>query len=1501
MIILSDDNSKNIDFIFHISDIHIRLYQRKTEYSYVFEKLFAYLSTHKKQNNNIIVVTGDIVHSKNELSPECETMTFDFLSTLASIFPTFIIAGNHDALLNNRHRLDTLSSILHRRNTTNLYFLKGNLVYQFHNIYFYVDSLLDEISIDMTKKYSPNGIHIALFHGSIPGWKNAKGFTSDIGEKYLEEFSGMDYVLLGDIHAFQYMSNKKPVAAYASSLISQNFGETDPYHGILIWDLLHESQSFQPIPNPFRHQDVYLLPHENVSTDDRKSSLEDAKIAKWGQIRVHALQDEIYSQRMFSDLQKLYPEANFHLKRTNHENSISTTNANTMSDDITSLKEFLQKNVPATHYDEIYKFFLEKWQEQETFPIQWEIISITFSNLFGYGKSNHIDFSSSKNIIGIFGNNSVGKSTIVDIISLLLFDKVTRLSHGQSIPKEVIHVDETKANGEIILKIASETYIIQKEYKRQKNDKIKLSTKFFKLSSTKNKTELTGEQRKKTNQFIEQIIGKYDTFIYINSYLQQREQSFREMTPTVKKRFMNDLYGYHWFSILEKQIKEEIKSLELEYSVTNDFNINLLSQKEVDTSSILEAIKNITEKIQFERLQLERLKKQKEDKLLNITWTKEKYDDRHSQLSEKIQTIEISKGHLEKSISNAENFLSSWKNNPLVQDYSTFSQSIFVKEWHPKNKPHNEWKNFYQRLQDSSSYHLEDIRSSLHQKLKEYSETVIEINQDTLSWYSLLDQSKIENFVKDQQKHEEKNASLLKKLYSSLTFPLDTPMNYFLNEKKRFSFEIQKLQDNINSQVHHLKKIENIRPLLQNEKISDFVALHHKWKMNSIYQKFSPFFQSKKSLWDSESKIFHSFVSINNENLQNDMKQIEHEIDRLHSEKSLLPPGKISSSPQTFRKLSLTKLTPIQNVFDKWDDNDQSNLFQLQRNETTIALLHDEIKISQSTIDAVTFVPNPNCSVCLKNRDYLDKLSKQEQIIKKQKTIKKLSTLNKNIMKDFCKKFLLDTISSSSDFVEQKQNHILRFHEFKRKQKDIDDAIIILQNHEHYLTQQNLSTQIASQKKKLLEKKEIFSKSYHYHQHSELYQYLYLQWKYSPLMPFHELEQIIQTHSKINDATVQQMQNDLIQLQNDFKNFESKFQNDIETRNKISTMENDIDELKKNKKWLEEVDKSVQKNNQVVQLKKINELQDLENYLVILQQNADTIPYLKTLWQRPELWDADILQIVQKITFLENDLIDSKNNIENKNIEMSNLTKQLSEIKNQWETDQGIYSMIETIESASRSHLENINEMEKELLSAQLKYQTIHENDCLQKENEKKLYSLKKEIQKKKLLHRLLDKDGISLYLLGKKMIILETQMNELLTPFLPKKKIRFFIDEKQIQFGLVAKSNPTNMVNLFGGMESFVLELVIKLTFSKYSILPRSNFFVIDEGISVLDQQNIANIDYLFKFLSQLVTNVLLISHLPQIQDFVDESMYISKSNNKSNVIFGRRNITLSKLKNGV
>jgi len=99
-----------VDHIFHIADIHLRNWKRHKEFREVFDKMFAEID--QCPPNTIVTVGGDIVHAKTDMSPELISMVTYLFKGLADRRPTIVIAGNHDANLNNNHRLDALTPIV---------------------------------------------------------------------------------------------------------------------------------------------------------------------------------------------------------------------------------------------------------------------------------------------------------------------------------------------------------------------------------------------------------------------------------------------------------------------------------------------------------------------------------------------------------------------------------------------------------------------------------------------------------------------------------------------------------------------------------------------------------------------------------------------------------------------------------------------------------------------------------------------------------------------------------------------------------------------------------------------------------------------------------------------------------------------------------------------------------------------------------------------------------------------------------------------------------------------------------------------------------------------------------------------------------------------------------------------------------------------------------------------------------------------------------------------
>jgi len=106
--------------IYHISDVHVRLYDRRVEYETVLQELLAFIRADASPSA-MIVLTGDVMHTKNTLSPESLAFVCRMLRSLADLHPIFVIAGNHDMLLHHSDCLDSITPIVDALNHPSLH------------------------------------------------------------------------------------------------------------------------------------------------------------------------------------------------------------------------------------------------------------------------------------------------------------------------------------------------------------------------------------------------------------------------------------------------------------------------------------------------------------------------------------------------------------------------------------------------------------------------------------------------------------------------------------------------------------------------------------------------------------------------------------------------------------------------------------------------------------------------------------------------------------------------------------------------------------------------------------------------------------------------------------------------------------------------------------------------------------------------------------------------------------------------------------------------------------------------------------------------------------------------------------------------------------------------------------------------------------------------------------------------------------------------------------
>jgi DNA repair exonuclease SbcCD nuclease subunit len=231
--------------LIHFSDLHIRLFKDHELYRSILETA---IEQWRELEPDRIVFTGDLVHSKNQLTPELIEMVSWVLTECAKITKTIIIPGNHDAVISNLDRLDTLSPIINSLNNNNIVYYKDRGVYEDENVSWCVYSQFQgNIPPDIMES---KGKRIGLFHGPISGLKTDLGFEFGEEAYEIEKFDGLETVLCGDIHKRAEFQIKGGKGYMIGSPIQQNIGESIGRHGYGIYDVETKDYSYVDLPNP---------------------------------------------------------------------------------------------------------------------------------------------------------------------------------------------------------------------------------------------------------------------------------------------------------------------------------------------------------------------------------------------------------------------------------------------------------------------------------------------------------------------------------------------------------------------------------------------------------------------------------------------------------------------------------------------------------------------------------------------------------------------------------------------------------------------------------------------------------------------------------------------------------------------------------------------------------------------------------------------------------------------------------------------------------------------------------------------------------------------------------------------------------------------------------------------------------------------------------------------------------------------------------------------------
>lgn len=563
----------------HISDTHIRNLKFHKEYREIFKQIYQKL---REEKVDYIVHCGDLAHTKTQLSPEYFELATDFLKNLSDIAPFYIILGNHDGNLKNDNRQDAVTPIVQALNHPNLHLIKDSgEVHVNNDLCFNVLSIFDEDNWqEITKKDKMN---IALYHGAIYGVVTDTGYVLEHGDHDLSIFEGFDFAMLGDIHRTNQELDPDGRVRYCGSTVQQNFGETND-KGFLIWEI-EDKDTFKVKqcsfynPKPFitielepdgtvpdirvpPNSQLRIVCNTHIPSKDLKKSIDIAK-SRWNPVST-TVQNKPGKSLSVQEVSGEYENENLRDAEV-QEKLIKEYLAEYKLDDATLDKIF-----------ELNRQFsvLAEQDEEVARNVKWSLKGLTWNNLFNYGEDNSVNFEKLKGIVGIFGKNFSGKSSIIDSLMWSVYNSISK-----KVRKNVDIVNQNKEEGSTVveMQIDNKVYTIEREA-------VKYIRKLYGEETIEAKTDvnfssldlLTGEQeslngldRKETDANIRRVFGLVEDFLMTSMTSQHGSMQFINEGSSKRKEILSKFLDLEVFDKKFKlakadsaALKKSIKNLE---------------------------------------------------------------------------------------------------------------------------------------------------------------------------------------------------------------------------------------------------------------------------------------------------------------------------------------------------------------------------------------------------------------------------------------------------------------------------------------------------------------------------------------------------------------------------------------------------------------------------------------------------------------------------------------------------------------------------------------------------------------------------------------------------------------------------------------------------------------------------------------------------------------------------------------------------------------------------
>lgn len=396
--------------------------------------------------------------------------------------------------------------------------------------------------------------------------------------------------------------------AYPGSTIQQNYAE-DVTHGYLLWNVNNGKSfdvQFRELPNPKPFITIEWQGSVDATVTHAKTFTSGARF----RIRTKDVltQKEVVQLTNTLRSELLATEVTFKTEHQINRDVISAGGTTIVKDDLRNADVLLRLLKDYYKDSKLVDVDWDAIREQITIYLRsalssddivrntkWSLRHLKFDNMFTYGDGNVINFENLNGIVGIFGPNRVGKSSIIGTLMYALFNTTDR---GSVKNLHVVNARHPYCYTKAVVNVNGTNYILERQTTKHETKKglvhAGTALNVFKIDENGEAIDLAGEQRTDTEKVIKKLIGTADDCLLTSIAAQDDVKLFINQGTTKRRKDLSRFLDLDTFDKMYELAKMDVNANKHALRTMPERDWATLEQKLNDTRKQKELL--ITEK-----------------------------------------------------------------------------------------------------------------------------------------------------------------------------------------------------------------------------------------------------------------------------------------------------------------------------------------------------------------------------------------------------------------------------------------------------------------------------------------------------------------------------------------------------------------------------------------------------------------------------------------------------------------------------------------------------------------------------------------------------------------------------------------------------------------------------------------------------------------------------------------------------------------------------------------